>query len=361
MGLEHLAGKPDADVEVIADKDVQVLPAAQEQQSSQPAAEIEDVDDIELRAALADAGAEEPEGQSQPAHDDPEAKPTTPAAAAAEPEAPQPGKPAQHVPKVRFDEVLDRAKTAERRLAEQAAEALALKQQLEKHTGPASNPELGALDAQIDELAQRFDDGQITYKDMKAQERVLQSRRDQIREEEIVNRAAARAVESVPKTPSGNDGWLAEQTEHVTREYGAYVDAIPLTMFPAVVDQVKAGLIAQGVKLDGSDRASAILRQEIGKYAKQEHAFFARASGTEPVKPNGQQQPQARTTPGNQPTVEQRRAKLELQERMAPDISSMQRGTGSDTVLTEAQIEEMDEEAIAALPVATRNRLLGLS
>jgi hypothetical protein len=262
------------------------------------------------------------------------------------------------IPKVRFDEVLERSKTAERRLAEQAAETVLLKQQLEKHTGPAVNPELGAIDQQIDELATKFDNGEITYKELKTQERALQNRRDEIREQDIVNRASARAVEAVPKAPAGNNGWLDEQTANVQEQYGAYIDAIPVHLFASTVDHVKASLIAQGVKLDGSDKATAILRQKIGEYAKQEHDYFARASGTVPIKPNGQPAPQPRPTPGNQPTPEQRRAKLELQERMEPDISGMQRGTGSDTMLTEAQIEEMDEETIAALPAAIRQRFL---
>ena len=358
LGLEHLAAKADEDVTIDPNAGQQpVAPAAQE--PGLQTVELEDVDDIELREALAAEGAEEPEGRSQPEQDDTNPNPPQPAAAA----EPKPGDQRQPVmiAKPRFDEVLERAKTAERRLAEQAAEAVQLKQQLEKHTGPAVNPELGALDAQIDELATKFDNGEITYKELKAQERALQNRRDEIREQEIVNRATARAVESVPKAPAGSNGWLDEQTANVTEQYGAYIDAIPLHMFASTVDHVKASLLAQGVKLDGSDRATAILRQEIGKYAQQEHEYFARASGITPIKPNAQSKPQARPTPGNQPTPEQRRAKLELQGQMEPDINAMQRGTGSDTMLSEAQIEEMDEEAIAALPVATRNRLLGLS
>lgn len=361
MGTGPLTGKPEDGVEIIADENVQVLPAEQSQTGGREAVEIEDVDAVEMREALAEAGAEKPDGLSQPEHEDADPKPNDTAAAA------EPGKSAEEtrpsgpvlIAKPRFDEVLDRAKKGERAAAELAAENIRLKQQLEQHTGPAVNPELGALDAQIDELAQKFDDGTITYKDMKAQERVIQSRRDQIREQEIVNRATARAVETAPKAPNGNDGWLDDQTQQVQQNYGAYIDAIPLHMWDSTVEHVRASLIASGVKLDGSAKATATIRQKIGEYAKQEHHFFARASGIEPVKPSGQQQ--ARPTPGNQPTPEQRRAKLALQADMAPDLSTMQRGTGSDQMLTEAQIEEMDEEAIAALPAATRNRLLGLS
>lgn len=357
LGLEHLAAKADEDVTIDPNAGQQpVAPAAQE--PGLQTVELEDVDDIELREALAAEGAEEPEGRSQPEQDDTNPNPPQPAAAA----EPKPGDQRQPVmiAKPRFDEVLERAKTAERRLAEQAAEAVQLKQQLEKHTGPAVNPELGALDAQIDELAAKFDNGEITYKELKAQERALQNRRDEIREQEIVNRATARAVEAVPKAP-GNDGWLDEQNARVVQDYGPYIEAIPAHLWTGTVEHVRASLIAQGANLDGSARATALIRQEIGKYAKQEHEYFARAAGITPIQPNAQPKPQARPTPGNQPTPEQRRAKLELQERMEPDISSMQRGTGSDTMLTEAQIEEMDEEAIAALPVAMRNRLLGLS
>lgn len=362
MGLEHLAGKPD-DADATIDPQAAPDTSQVEQQGQDLQVEdIEDVDDAELRSALADAGAEEPEGQSQPPQDstDPTLKtPAAPAEPNADGEPPASGP--VMIPKPRFDEVLDRAKKAERIIAEQAAEAIRLKQQLEQHTGPAVNPELSALDAQIDELAEKFDAGEITFKDMNAQKRVLDARRDQIREQEIVNRAAARAVEAVPKAPTGNDGWLAERTAEIQAQYGAYVDAIPQGMFDAVIEQVRDGLIAKGENLTG-DRGSAILREAIGQYAKQEHAFFARASGIAPIKdaaPNGQ--PAPRPTPGNMPTPDQRRAKLQLQEAMPPSLSGMHRATGSDTMLSEAQIEEMDEEAIAELPVATRNRLLGLS
>lgn len=353
MGLEHLTGKPGEDV--VIDPNAGQQPAAQvAQDANLQVDEIEDVDAIELREALAAEGAEKPEGQLQPEQDNLNPNPPEPAAAA--PKVEDQRQPVM-IAKPRFDEVLDRAKKGEANFAASQARVLELEQQLAKHTGPAVNPEIGALDAQIDELAAKFDNGEITYREMKSQERALQGRRDQIREQDIVNRASARALEAVPKAPAGNDGWLAEQTANVQQQYGAYIDAIPLHMFASTVDHVKASLLAEGVKLDGSERATAILRQRIGEYAKQEHEFFARASGTAPIKPNGQQ-PQQRPTPGNLPTPEQRRAKLELQGRMEPDISSMQRGTGSDTMLTEAQIEEMDEEAIAALPAAIRQRFL---
>jgi hypothetical protein len=355
LSTEDLAGKPPVENSALVTTDSELLSKA----PGLEVEELEDIDDIELRTAMADVGAEEPEGQLQPAEGGAGPDKTPPGGTAAEPGKDGERPKGNVVAKARFDEVLVRAKTAEENLARSQAEALELKRAVAQTRPPEVQPELVRIDTKIDDLAKKFDDGVITYAEMVAQQRPLMAQRDQIREDTIVSRATQRAVASIPAPSSADDGWLADRSKEVVDRYGPYIEAIPETMVKAVVEQARANVLAEHGKVTGA-RADALVRQEFGRLAEVMHDGFAAINGTQPIKRAGNGQPAARPTPGNQPTVEQRRAKLDLQERAHPSLSSMSRSTGTDTMLSEAQIEEMDEEAIAELPAATRKRLLGI-
>lgn len=326
-----------------------------------PSGDDADADDLALAEIRKAAEAEGPgqdgsqgEGKTQ---NDPPAGTKQPEQG--EGQQPQGGKP-KAVPIERFEQVYNDRKRLQDEVARLAGENIALKSQ----TAPAQptvNPKIADLDAQIASLAKKFDDGEITYSELKRQEREIDAQILAIREEDLVARAAQRTSQPAPQPV--NDLTFQRETKRLEAEYEPYLDLIPDAYFDGFVSDVRAKLAAEGItEIRANSEELLLLRERIGQAAKAEAAFWSQKSG-KPVPTGGQTQPtQAQPArPAAQPSPEQRLAKLAMQSEMPPNLGSLNRTGGVDDAPTEAAIEAMSDEEIAMLSPNMRNKLLGIT
>lgn len=319
------------------------------------APEIVDVDDAELNAALAEAKAEETGATSQ----DTGAGQTQPAPQAA-PQAP----PAQTpmIPKARFDEALGRADKAER-------DAAYLRGQLDARTAPAAQqqqptptPEqrLTAIATATDDLAKRFDDGDITMAEFKREERQLLQQENAIRDSTRAPPAAAQSgegelyLETLTADLENKHPWVV-----VFDQIGTQAD------WEFLKTRARDNLIERGVDVSKkSSVATYELRKEVSRLADELGPSLvgakAQAKGIAlPGTQTSQQQQQPRST--LTPAQLARQAALTKAAGAPPDITALN-GHGSDVggVPTDAALEAMSEEDIARLPTAVRHKLMGI-
>ncbi len=347
-----------------------------------PAIDSDDPDVIEWEAAKrAVKATESAPGAETPTDAATGTQPPAPAAAAAPTDqpAPQPGQPpaapAPMIPKARLDEVLsDRDKALQdaaywRGRAEAGQPATG--QPGQPQPQPAQQtPEqrLGAIQSQVDELANRFDAGELTMAEFKKQERALQTQEQAIREEALLSK-----VQHKGPPQGGDDFGLAAATQEL-EEAHPWVDVYEKVGSKADWDHLKTtaidSLIAKGVDV-GVDNAHTryALRAEMAALADQfgpallSHRAQAKGialPGQPPAPPPAPaQQQQPRLAPHQQALAN----KLALQERAPVSLGSMNGARGNDPgTISEAQLDAMsDDEVLANLPAATRQKLRGVT
>ncbi len=344
-------------VEVDADK-LAVAGADAAQVTSPAPVEELDVDDLHLAELRKAADAEGPGSTAVQTEEGTQAAPDAGAQPDQQDQQPRGERP-KHVPIERFQQVYRSAKDLEAANARLIGENLALKSQAPA-AQPTVHPQIAALDQQITALAQKFDEGLMTYAEMKSQERGLQAQIDTIREDNIVARAAQRSQPAAQ--PAVADLTFQRETQRLEQAYEPYLALIPDTYFDSFVADVRTQLAAEGItEIAPNSEALLLFRERLGQQAQAEAAMWA-AKSNKPVPKAGGQQVQptpARVIPGNQPTVEQRRAKLEMQSDMPPNLGGLLRSGGVEDAPSEASIETMSDDEIAALPASMRNKLLG--
>lgn len=338
-----------------------------------------DPDEIELAQALALAKAEEageqpPAGQAQPNGGTQAQQPAAPGPK----DQPQPGAQPEGVmiPKARFDEVLARATKAEqeaayqRGLAEGRQPAAPAPGQPGGQQPAAATPEqrLAAIGTEIDALATKFDNGEITMADYKKQERALDDKRLAIRDEGLVARVKPAETSAVADNALYLDNLTAQLEDahpwvNVLQQVGtdhdwAYLKALATD-----------GLIARGIDpTQNTTIVSYELRKEIAQLADTmgPGLLTARAQakgialpGQEQQQQQQQQQP-AGGKPAPTPNAAARAAKLALAANAPPNLNNMTGTPGAPGVdVSDTTVEGMTDEAIGALPAAARNRILG--
>lgn len=358
----------------------QTLPLAQNpvtdpQPQPQPGPPLTDIDDIELRDALTAAEAEKAADKTNPQPD--------PAAGQEQPK-PQPAAakdPAETpmVPKPRLDNALEAQRKAETEAAywkgrAEAAPASGQQPQPQANPQPAQTPEqrVAALDAQIDDLAAKFDNGEITMADFKKQERTLSDQRSAIHEEALVAK-----VRPAAPANSGQDD-LALQTATAQLE-----DNHPwVKVFEGLGNEAKAewdmvktmaiaNLVARRIDPTSGTMGRFELRKEVASLMDKLGPVLltdrAKAKGIAlPTTTAGQQSPQPQQqTPAKtalSPEAAARQAKLNLANGAPPNLNTMTNsGGGDDGMPSEAAIERMTDDEIGALPVGVRNKILGIA
>lgn len=347
----------------------------------------DDADDIDL-AALKKAQAEaDAEDAAAGANSGQQAEPgqTQPNAQAQTQQTEQKDQTGQQqqpvmIPKARFDEVAgerDQARTDAaywRGRAEaggqngQQQQPGAKPGEQQQQQQPTAEARLTAIQAKQDELAQKFDNGEITYSDLVKQQRELSNQEQQIREEMLLAKVK-------PATDGGGEkGNLYMET--MTHELEK---AHPwCSVFDAMqdVDEVNAAWdfvekqARIAVKAQGIDTSTEFgvyrLREEAAKLAdKFGPSLIGDVAKQRGIALPGQQQQQQQQAPQNpgpkkSPLALVREAKLDLAANAPPNVSAMS-GTNASAGLTDAQIEAMSEEGYDALPDATRNALLGIT
>lgn len=337
-----------------------------------------DPDAKELAEAMAAAQAEQAanqsndegggeDGDAQQAKAEPE--PTGDGADKAGDQAPQEPQERQAppmIPKDRFDEVLRKASDLERTNAYLQGRIAALSSsrdgggqqqpQQQAKQEPTLDEIKADIRAQMSDMAKKFDEGELTYSEMKAKEFELQDRLGSVEREiyqrDTIAKVRSQQPQSQPQQ-TGDSLYLQRETERLEQEHPT-LNRLNDHQFNGLVAQARSELQAEGVSLDQSDLSKYRLRERIAKLSDSYAPMF----GDQAPGQNQQQPPQ------QQPSMaDARMKKLQQQQDMPPDLSRIPNSGGegpSDGSFTDAQIAEMSDDEIAALPEATQRKLLGI-
>jgi len=336
--------------------------AAQQQPAPEP-----DIDERDLAEAKAAAEAEKAAGAGDGG------------AAPAAPGSPQqPQQPAQAqpetitVPKARLDDVLgklDKAKEEAAYLRGQLDATAArpqgqpgAQQQQPQPQTPSAEQRLSTLYAEQDVLAKKFDDGEITYSELKRQERDLNAREQDIREEILLGKMPK------PVAASNNDDlFLDTETAKLEQAHpwvfiadkvGTVVD------WKYVQDRAIDDLVKSGIDPTEGNRGKLALRTKVAELFDELGPSLlgtkAKAQGiTVPGDDAGAPQQQR---PMSDAALA-RAAKLNTAGRAPPNLSQMNGNSGDNTtgVPSEARLEAMGDDEIGNLPDSMRKKLLGIT
>jgi hypothetical protein len=330
---------------------------------------VTDIDELDLQAALKE---EEAEKASATGAQTVEGTPAVPAAPKPQEQNPSPHGEVVMIPKGRFDEVNAAKSKAENEAAYWRGQAEARAAQTAPAPGAAAAPQpqqtpeqrIAAIDAQLDDLAKKFDDGEMTLVDVRKQERTLQAQVDAIREEARPKPAAA-----APANQGGDALYLETLTAQLE-------DAHPwVKVFDAVgtasdwgylKDRAITNLTARGVDPRNGNLGRYELRKEIAALTDELGPALLTASATkagialpgQSPKPAAPAQP---TPPVLSPEAKARQAALLKAQGAPPNLNAMTGAAGESGIVTEAQLDGMSEDEIGALPASVHNKLLGLS
>lgn len=325
---------------------------------------------VEEAAKTAAAGAEKVEG-------------IDPAQAASATEKPGEQKPAATakpadaapimIPKQRFDEVNGRVSKAEQDAAywRGVAEARAQPapkpgEQQQQQQQPKPEDRLAAIHAKQDEIATKFDNGEITLADVTKQQRALAADEQAIREEVLLAKVPKPTADA---QPGNNELYLDSMTAQIERDHPmvmAFDQVGSETDWNIVKSRAMENLTARGIDPTKGDIGKYNLRKEmavvIDELGPSLIGAKAKLAGIE--LPNGQPSSQGQQQQQQKPangSPEARAAKLALAAGAPPNISTARTSGDDPAAPTDSRIETMSDEEIAALPVATRNKLLGVT
>lgn len=133
---------------------------------------------------------------------------------------------------------------------------------------PVKSPEerLTEIHTEIDALALKFDDGEISMAEFKKQERVLESEAFDVRQAQV-----APVAEPEPAAPASNpDLYLDQLTEQLERDHPYTMviqkdDAMAPTRWAMLEAEAKAELAQEGVELIGDPRSVYELRRRMAE------------------------------------------------------------------------------------------------
>lgn len=318
----------------------------------------------EMRAAEAEIAAAEAQG-TQPPAEAPGA--TTPAATAAAPAAPKGQSPM--VPKARLDEVLSerdllRDQVGYLRGLNDAKATQAPATAAPATEKPATVPAdqggvvdeveaaITAAEAKKLELAERYDNGEISSKQWKEEEikidkeiRGLSDKRlEKVREESRIE--ALNAVQTSNFETVKNSVGLQLQAQHPNV---SVIDALPPAVskgvWEQITDQAAKNLAAQGIKVSKDNAQSQLmLIKEKARLTDDLTPFLGYTPQRAPkAAESGQPGPKVTSE-----AAQNRKAKIDLANSQPPSIADM--GAGANNAeITESDIENMTEDQVADL------------
>lgn len=336
-----------------------------------PAAPM-DPDDAALAAAEAAALAEETGQQpdATPAPGPQEGAQDAPAAAVQQPPSPsgdgQQAPPA--IPYARFQEVVQRAREAEHRLA-MAQGAISV---LTKQTGatapaapsqaqetappPAQNSQatIAAKEAELFAAAEKFDAGEITMAELKRLESRITGEIFAMRGEALLERVP----QPQPQAPSITDQMLANRQLEELYAKHPYAAALSEQQAEALAEKAHAEAQAKGQPYGGGLAETMRLREHIAVLSD----VYGPVWGIAPQAARPSQQQPAATPPasgagGMSAAAQARLNKLNLAASHPPETAALGSGGGSDE-FSESRIMAMSDDEIAALPASVQERLL---
>ncbi|MER8602798.1 hypothetical protein NKH48_03250 [Mesorhizobium sp. M1233] len=341
---------------------IEDLAASTALSSVPPVAVPDDLDDLELQNAKAAAQAEEAKPAASP-----EPGKETPAAAAAPGAAAKPAAPQEQpapavIPKARFDEVLGKNDEMARQIAFLSGQVEALKVRGPAAPGPAATPaapaqpaaadRLIAVGTQIDALARKYDAGELSYADLTTQRRALDNQEQSIREEILLAKVPKPEQQQQPATA---DLYLDQLTADLEAKH-PYLAAIESDMdFDWLVNKAKESFAAERIELPKGPVGNLRLRERIAVLSDRYGPMLTGKTLAATPAPA----PATPAAPGLSPEAAARAAKIAMQGDMPPNVASMTGSAGE--VISEASIENMSDDDLAALPIATRHRFLGIT
>jgi hypothetical protein len=327
--------------------------------------EADDPDAIELAEARAlaereanagDGKADEADTKNQPAPaaTPAAAKPEAPAQApAAKPEAAKPaGQQDQPmIPKARLDEVLKKQSDLERRNAFLEG-ALSAQGQLKSGEAAPAAPEppkrtLDHIDADKVSLAKQFDEGKLSATEW--QEKLVELDRE------------ARALSAPAPTANqqaGDDLFLEHLTDQLEQKhpYSKLIEEDSHWQF--LETEAMRQLAAEGVRIGKSATDTFILRQRMAQLTD---VYGPTMTGKSIQKKSAGPAATTTTPPNPAPakSAAARAEKLDMAARHPADINQLGGSSTNDAgEISEAAILTMSDEEIAALPEATKRRIL---
>jgi hypothetical protein len=286
------------------------------------------------------------------------------------------------IPKAAFDERLgkERERTAEAERAaaywkgiadarNQAAPA-AQQQQPAQYT---PEQKLVAIGAAIDELAKKFDDGEITMADFKKEERRLSDLGHGIREEAWLAKVPRSAppsealyLDSVTAELETSHPWVivADQVAEFEKAQGSPGRGVADWNY--VKNLAIDSCLARGIDPTKGDLGSFQLRKEMAELWDElgPSLVGARAAKYGISLPVQQQQQQQQPTGprGLSAEAQARKAALAKSSNAPPNLAAMAGNAGDGSgVPSDASIEAMDEDTIGNLPDSVRRKLLGVT
>lgn len=282
------------------------------------------------------------------------------------------------VPKARLDAVLAARDRANQENAFLKGQIDVLARQPAPSATPAPAPaapaktqkeQLSDIDAAKVKLAERFDAGEISAKEWKQQETVLDA---QGRELLIQAQAPARA----PQQPAQDDQLYLENLTAQLEDAHPYSVLIATTegnKWAFLEAEARSHLLHQGVQLGTDARSLYALRETMaqltdhygpiwtGVPVDQAVAKVAEITGRKPAgAPAAAARPATPPAPGGLSRQAVERAnKLALAGRHPPDPAAAGAAGASGTAdITDAQLAQLSDEEITALPEATRRRFI---
>ena len=330
-----------------------------------PEIDLDDADALELIEARREAEAEQAgtEGQSEPGKQPDKDAGQKQAAPAVKPEGANAEKPAPvMIPKERLDEVLRRASELERTAAYLQGQLEATRSLAQPQGQPAPQqrqptPEeaLAQVHSHQDELATKFDNGEISFAELQKQQRTLVNQEQQLREQQLMARIQPQQTQ--PAAAQGDGMYLKTLTKQLEDQH-PYLHEMTDAQINWLAELVKQEMSEQGFQFRNDDDSRYQLRKQVAQRSDQ---LGPGLTGKQ-LQLSGQGQPPA---PGPSATAAARAAKLNMQGGMPPDLTSIPNqggGAGTPGELSDTEIENMsDEEILAAMPASVRNKMLGIT
>lgn len=253
------------------------------------------------------------------------------------------------IPKARLDEVLRQGGELQQRLDQLAQHNAYLAGQLEAF-GRTRAPEqqqqqetdpVQALETQLDALADRYDQGEITLREFRSAERRLLAEQDQARAE------LARPDPETFAVQLSRDPVVSDHLTRLQRD-NPWFDRVPQDdVQDFLVPRAREALERQGIAITPDARSTMILREAVVDLAKR--------VGMD-LKYGGQQQQPAQAPALGGVSPQERAAKLDLQQRLPPNPSRVGSSQQIDP-MDPATLAEMSDSDLAALPASVLDRL----
>lgn len=346
-------------------------PAAPAAPPPAPAASSTDPDLAELEAARAAVAAERAGAAAEPG---PSPTPTTPAAAAAPaaPAAPQgqegnpPAQPGDTptIPLPRFQQVnAERQRLAEENLylkgVVDAVRSGALPAAPAPGTAPPAQPQPPTIAEQVQAkrlelkgLAEKYDAGEISFPDFEAARGQIE---DTIVDLRVQAQVAARTPPPPAPTKSLADEAIEQDQMRKLEERHPIVLALTAQQAATLAQIAHVEAAGRGQPYGQSLRETMRLREHVAKLAEQ----FAPAWGLKAPAPAAAPAAATPPAPGARalsPEAQARLAKIDMANGLPPDTAQFGTAAQQDQI-TPQMLDAMSDEAIMAIPAATRARL----